>query len=320
MIYVIQGQEQCFIEDKINSIVNNNKDSEMVRFDGSDRSFDIDIMLESCMSNSLFSNRNVVLVNQPYFLIRKIEDNQMNKLEQYIKTPIYETELILYTYLDNFNSRLKAYKIISENAQIINCDSIDKNNFNNYLKEKINQSGLKLNFDSTRYLGNLCKNNATLLNRNIEILKLYPGDIDNKVIASLCTTSDNNDNYDLINALTNKDVSRAIALQRIYTKDNDNIFSLIALLANQLRYLYNVAYLYDSGKSKADIIHLTGSKEYRVVKALETLEKLNRQQILELLSELSQLDIKCKSDSSISDTSRFELFILNLLRGEHAVN
>ena len=45
----------------------------------------------------------------------------------------------------------------------------------------------------------------------------------------------------------------------------------------------------------------------------KTLEKLNRQQILELLSELSQLDIKCKSDSSISDASRFELFIIDLM-------
>lgn len=320
MIYVIHGQEQCFIEDKINHILKENKDSEIIRYDGSDRSFNIDLMLESCVSNSLFNTKNVVLVNQPFFLIKKIEDSQYERLEKYVNDPIYETDLVLYTYLDNFNSRLKTFKLFSGNAQIITCNSLDNNNFNNYVRQRLNEEGLKMNNDSISLLSNICKRSATLLNQNIELLKLYPDNIDTRVIANLCTVSDNNDSFELINALTAKDITRAISLERAQLKDNDNIFGLIALLSTQLRFLYHVAYLYGSGKSKYDIAELTGSKEYRITMALKTLENLNSDQILELLAILSELDIRCKSDSSISDISRFELFIMNLLRGNHAVN
>ena len=320
MIYIIQGNEQCFIEDKINEILKQNKDSEIIRYDGSDRSFSIDMMLDSCVSNSLFNNKNVVLVNQPYFLIKKVEDKDYGKLEKYVKDPVYETDLVLYTYLDNFSSRLKTYKLFSGNAQIITCDSLDNNNFYNYVRQRLNESNLKLNNDAFNLLSNICKRSATLLNQNIEILKLYPGNIDTRVISNLCTVSDNNDSFELINALTSKDISKSISLQRMMMKDSENIFGLIALLSMQLRYLYHVAYLYSSGKSKYEIVELTGSKEYRVSMALKTLDNLNMDQIIELLYRLSELDIRCKSDSSISDTSRFELFILDLLRGNHAVN
>ena len=320
MIYIITGQEQCFIEDKINEILKENKDSEIIRFDGSDRGFNIDMMLDSCLSNSLFNTKNVILVNQPFFLIKKIDDNQYNKLEQYINNPIYETDLILYTYLDNFNNRLKTYKLFTKNAQIINYDYLDKYNFSNYVKQRINEENLKMNNEAISLLSNICKRSATLLKQNIELLKLYPDNIDTKVINNLCSISDNNDTFELINALTGKDISEAITLQRQLLKDNENIFGLIALLSNQLRYLYHVAYLYNSGKSKSQIIEETSSKEFRVTMALKTLENLNMQQIIELLSKLSELDIKCKSDSSLSDISRFELFILNLMRGNHAIN
>ena len=37
-------------------------------------------------------------------------------------------------------------------------------------------------------------------------------------------------------------------------------------------------------------------------------------QIIELLAKLSDLDLKCKSDSSVQENTRFEMFILELLQ------
>ena len=62
-----------------------------------------------------------------------------------------------------------------------------------------------------------------------------------------------------------------------------------------------------------EIIDLTKCSETRYKMSLETLRKLKSNQIIKLLNDLSDLDIKCKTDNSVSDTSRFELFILDLL-------
>lgn len=313
MIYIIKGQEEVFIRKKIEEL-SANKDAEIIRFDGSDKNFTIQEMLEACSGNSLFSNKSVVLVNQPYFLCKKCDDNELKQLTDYIDNPIYETDLVFYTYEDNFNSKLKAYKAVSENAQIIELNGYNYKDFNRYVKERINEEGLDIQNDAVELLTNICKRSATVLNQNIEVLKLYPEKINSDVVSKLCTQSDDNEAFELINALTNKNISKSISLFRKLMSQNDSIYSVLGLLANQLRYLYHISYLVSLGKKKKEIIDITGSNEYRLNKAMETLNTIKMNQIIELLAKLSDLDLKCKSDSSVQENTRFEMFILELLQ------
>ncbi len=314
MIYIIQGQEEFFIREKITNIIKENE-GEVSRFDGSSKDFSIDSMLESCQGNTLFSSASIVLVDQPYFLIKKTDDKELERLYRYVDEPVYDTQLIFFTYLNNFNQKLKAYKKISSNAQIITLNPLDQKNFNNYVSSRISEEGLKLDRDSIFLLNSMCKRDSGLLNRNIELLKLYPDKIDQKVILRLCTTSDENDNFELINSFTDKDVSRAISVERKMLSQNGSALSVIGLLANQLRFLYQIAYYKDLGKRSNEIMELAGITDYRLRKANEALEKLDMEEIMRLLHQLSDLDVKCKSDSSIPENTRFEMFILKLLKG-----
>ncbi|MBQ2657709.1 MAG: DNA polymerase III subunit delta, partial [Erysipelotrichaceae bacterium] len=232
----------------------------------------------------------------------------------YVDNPVYETDLIFYTYQNNFNNRLKVFKKINENAQLITLNSYDYRNFNSYVRTRLNEEGLKLNNEVVTLLSNICKRSATLLNSNLEVLKLYPETITAQVINRLCSASDDNDSFELINALTSKDISKAISSERKLLNENDSALSVIGLLASQLRYLYQIAYYVSAGKKKAEIMELCNINEYRYNKAMATINVLDKRQIIELLYKLSDLDIKCKSDNSVSDSSRFELFILELLK------
>ena len=167
MIYIIQGQEEYFIRERIAKIIKES-DGEIFHFDGMDKSFDIDQLLEACQGNSLFSSGYVVLVDQPYFLVKKSDEKNLQPLFDYISKPVFENQLIFYTYLNNFNQRLKAFKQISENAQVITLNSLDYKNFNNYVRSRLVEEDLKLDNESIFLLSNLCKRSATLLNQNIE--------------------------------------------------------------------------------------------------------------------------------------------------------
>lgn len=318
MIYILQGQEEYLIRQKINEFTSG-PDAQIVRFDGSSKDFSIQQMLEACTSTSLFSDRNIVLVSQPFFLIKRVPDEELNDLYDYVSKPLFETELIFYTLSDNFNSRLKAYRTISGNAQIIDFKSYDYKYFNIYLRNRIAEEKLDISPDAVNVLGNICKRNITLLNRNIEVLSLYPEKINAEAVLKLCTASDENDVFEMINAITRKDVSETIRIERKMMNETDSVLGVVSLLANQLRYLYHVAWLQENGKKKHEIAQLTDSGDYRLNKALESLQKLNSTQILELLNALCTLDMRCKSDSSIPDYARLELFILDLLKkGNHA--
>ena len=313
MIYIIDGQEEYFIREKLNSIIKENG-NDPIRYDGRDKEFSIDQVVESCLGNSLFSNGSLVLVEEPDFLIKKVDEKKLNSLLDYVNKPVYETDLVFYTYQNNFNNRLKVFKLICENAELITLNSYDYKNFNTYVRSRIVEEGLNINNEAIFALNNLCKRSATLLNKNLEVLKLYPEQITVQVINKLCTASDDNDSFELINALTNKDISKAITIERKMLSDNDSALSVIGLLSSQLRYLYQIAYYVSVGKKKKEIMDICNINDYRYNKAMETINILNMKQIISLLAKLSELDIKCKSDNSISDNSRFELFILELLR------
>lgn len=316
MIYVIEGEEQIFIENKINEFLKQN-DVDIIKFDGNSKEFNINALVDACLGNSLFAQRTIVLVKDAPFLIKKYEEKELERLIDYINNPVFETELIFYTFENKYNGKLKTYKAISKNAQMIEFNSYDYKNFNTYVNQLVNFNQLNINNDAIYLLNTICKRNATLLNQNIEILKNYPGKITPEVIQKLCTASDDNDAFEMINALTNKDISKAIYIERRMLNENDSVLSVIGLLASQLRFLYQLAYLLSIGKKRNEIIEITNCSEGRYNKSLETLRKLSLNQIIELLNNLSILDIKCKSDNSIPDSSKFELFILNLLKSNN---
>lgn len=316
MIYIIEGEEQTFIEEKITKIMKQ-EDANIVKFDGNSKDFDVLSLIDSCTGNSLFAQKTIVLVKDAPFLIRKYDDKGLQIVLEYVDNPIFETDLIFYTYENKHNSKLKAYKAISKNAQVITLDSYDFKNFNTYVNQQINLNKLDINNDAIYLLNNICKRNATLLKQNIEILKNYPDKITVEVINKLCTSSDNNDSFELINAITNKDISKTIFLERKMLNDNDSILSVIGLLASQLRFLYQLSYYISIGKSRNEIIDIAKCSDGRYNKSLETLRNLKQDIIIGLLAELSNIDIKCKSDYTIPDKERFELFILKLLEKEN---
>ena len=313
MIYILQGQEPYFIKEKIDEIVSASE-GELYSFDGSDKELSIASLMEACEGNSLFSNGTIVLVDQPFFLIKKCDEKQLRELLEYVEKPLYDTQLIFYTYADNFNSKLKVYKQIAANAQVIDLKHLDYKNFSNYVRSRISEEKLDITSDALYLLNSICKRDATLFNANLEVLKLYPGKIDPKAVNKLCTASDDNDSFDMINALTNKDLSKAVSLERKLMGQNDSIFGIIGLLANQLRFLYQIAYYDSQNKARKEILEITGVSEYRLNKANETLKVLKKEKIIELLKKLSDLDIALKSDNSISDQSRFELFLLEFIK------
>lgn len=313
MIYIIKGEEEVFIQSKINEMIKSDN-FDVIRLNGSDKDFSIDLMIDYCTNNSIFSKKTFVLVKDPSFLIKKIDDSKLEKLMSYINNPIYETELVLYTLENKFNGRLKAYKDVCKNAQVIELNSYDYKNFNLYVKQLVNFNSLDINDDAINTLSTICKRDASLLNRNIEILKNYPDKINSDAVYKLCTSSDDNISFDLVNSIVNKDIDLAITIERKMFNDNDSILSVIGLLASQLRLLYQLSYYVSIGKRKNEIIELTKCNEYRYNKSLETLNKLNCDTIINLLNQLSLLDIECKNNNTINDSSRFELFILNLLK------
>ena len=86
------------------------------------------------------------------------------------------------------------------------------------------------------------------------------------------------------------------------------------MFAGMYKHIELLDYLKENGYKKNEIMKEVNYTEYRLNLALQTLQNLDMKRIIEMLSELSKLDILYKTDNSISDNSRFELFILGMLK------
>lgn len=318
MIYVIDGSEQVFIEHKLNELLKQ-ENANVLKYDGNSKDFNINSLIDDCVSNNLFANKNIILVKDAPFLCKKVDEDRLNCLYEYINNPSVDTDLIFYTFDNKHNSKLKTYKDVLKNARAFSFDSLDYRNFDNFVNQEINKNKLDITKEAITRLNTICKRDATLLIQNIEVLQNYPDKINVEVIDKLCTASDDNDAFDMINCLTKKQISKTIELERKLLNENDSVMSVIGLLSSQLRFLYQIAYYRSIGKSKTDILQITKCSEYRYNKSLETLNRITINQIIELLNNLSKLDIECKTSVALDDKQRFELYILNLLKkGQHA--
>lgn len=320
MIYVIKGSEELAIRRQIDKICEG-EDLDIIRINGDDE-YLIDEIIEACNSKSLLSSKNIVLVKDPSFLINKVDDDKLEKLCKYLKNPAYDSDLVLYSLENKINMKLKAYKKVVENAEVFDFKEYDRKQFNSFAYYELNASKLNINKEASYLLINICRNNSSLFMQNIEVLKNYPGKIDTDVINKLCTASDDIKSFDLINAITDNDLDKAINLERIMLDNSDDgILGIISLLAGQLRFLYQFSYLLSKNYDKSSILDEMKMDDYRYSKSLETIKKLKMPQILDMLKSLSDLDIACKSDFTLKDSSKFELLIIqSLMKRKYARN
>lgn len=315
MNYIIYGEDLSQIQDKLQKIIDDNKDALLARFDDELVDNDINEVINACRNVSLFNSKVLVLYKDPKFLINKVNEDIIMPFIEYCKKPEYETTLVLYTYENSFNSRLFSFKEISSNAEVLKYSRMNKKDFYSFSRNLINQSNLNISNDAQNYLIDSVNLDTSLLKQNIEVLKLYPDVIDINAIKKLITFSSDEDVFNLINSLTSKDVENSIIYARRLLKIEESILRLISTLSSQLRFLYAVNYYYELGKRNDEIMEILNiNHSFRLTKAFEALRYLKGKDIMNLLSKLSDLDVSLKLDDEFDEKLKLELFIISLIK------
>lgn len=314
MIYIIFGNEEYLVRDKINEIISKNNDSLVSKFDCLNKNSNIDEIVNTCKSVDLFYQKSLVLVKDPYFLITKTDLNDINDILDYCHKPIYENDLIFYSYDNLFDERLKAFKEISANSDVIKLNQLVNRDFYDYARNLIKSYNLNIKNDAAKLLIDSVNFNLSLLNANLNVLSLYPDEIDIDVLNKLISYSSEENVFNLINALISKKVSLAIKFARKLMANDESVLRLISTLANQLRFLYSVAYYKELGKKTNEIMsELNVKSSYRIEKAYESLNNISMNDIENMLTKLADLDYACKVDNEIRDELKLELFIVSLI-------
>lgn len=324
MIYLICGEEQFQIKKQIASIIKEDNGFNVHSYNGDGPSFNLNNFLDDCLSLPLFAEKNYAILRNPPFLTGKKEglsEYDEKRILDYIANPPFENDMILYTEGKEFVKTSKLYKQFVANAQLIEFKLLDYKDFKLECRRILKSHNIIMDDFACDILINACKGKLENLYQYIDLLKLYPDQIDSKVVKTFVGRVIEDDNFKMINAITDKNVNFAIQYLNDLFTVNESPLALIASLASQFRYLYQVKYLNWHKYTFDDIKAITKTnKDFRLKVAIKTVSKFSELELLSILNELATLDSQCKSDDSIESVNRLELFIIKLARGKYAIN
>lgn len=307
--YLIEGNDYIALDNKIKSIINESNFSDvLINYYDLSNSL-LDSVLEDLDTYGFISEKKVIVVKN--FDKLKLEENQtdIEHLVRYLDSPSPDNLLILVaSKLDDRK------KITKELKKRLNClkDNLDPEDFiKNELKDYKIESGV------VSKLVDMCSSDITKIFNECSKLKDYKldekiinlKDLDDIVVEK---TKDCTDiTFSFVRAIALKDVKEALKLYNTLLEYKVEPIGVIGLLASQFRIMYQVKVLDEKRISDNEIGDILSEKPYRVKKTRELIKYYSKEEILNLLIKLSNMDLDIKTKSSDANLL-IQLFIINM--------
>jgi len=299
-IYLIYSQNLNFIKEEINKIT---KDKDIVKYDMLETS--IKEAIDDLLTMSLFSDRKVVICNNCEFLTSNQDiEYDISSLLNIIDKKI-DNELILT--VDKLDERKKIVKELKSKVIVI---TLDNDNYFEFVSNELKDYNVKK--DLVEFIIEYVGKNYDILKSEIDKLKIYKDEdktITKEDILAICSKKNNEDIFELVEAIVKKDYDKAFLLYEDFVNNKEEIIKLLIILANQFRLIYQSKNMYQSGYTELDISKQLDVHPYRVKLAKQS--NISEKEALFYLNKIADLDIKIKTNQ-INKNLVFELLILDI--------
>ena len=270
---------------------------------------DIQNVVDEALTISMFSANKLIVIDSTIYLSQKKDIENINLLENYFNNYNSNSYLVFVSNSDTIDSRKKLVKFINSNGTKVEANNEYLSDYvNDYLKKK----NYKMSSMDINIFINRVGNNIDNIKNELDKLMLYK--INDKVINNsdiMLLTEENTDNsvYDLVSALLKNNNSKAIKLYKNFVMNGIDLNQIIAIIASQIRLLFQVKRLYNSGKSNDEIAKILEFKSvYRVKYLLSDSYYYSEDTLIKYLSKLSNIDRDIKINN-IDGNILLELFI-----------
>lgn len=316
-VYLITGKEQVFIKDIQKSFkdIMSSEEREM-NFSNFDlEEVSLGDVINEAISAPFFGERRLVFAEHPYFLTGEKEKNVVDQnadlLLKYIKNPTPSTILVIFASYDKLDSRKKIVKELKKLAITVNAGKMEGPILAKTIKNDLENAGYQIENEALDLLINKTKGNYSLIINQLNKLKLYSLNtkkIDQKSVIELVPQSLEDNVFDLMTEILNKNIYKAEELYNQFLLQKIDPILLVAIIISQLRLLIQVKILSEKGLTEGTIAKNSKMNPYRVKYAYRQARTLNRQQLQIMYGDIVNLDYQIKSGQGDKELL-FDLFI-----------
>jgi len=308
-VYLIYGEEKYFIDRELSKLKEEYNEYELVSYDMLENN--ISDALEDALMGSLFSSNKLIICANSFFLTGSKCDIE-HKIDDLLKYLTIDSDnvLVLTVNSDTLDNRKKVVKELNK-YNVKKCDKLKPYELNKFIKDYCKDNGYKINDDAIKLFLEKLNDNLYIITSELDKLFLYKDDevINLKDIKLVTSKVINTNIFDLINAIVDKNIDKALEVYDDLLIVNEEEIKLIVTLANQFRLIYQVKTMFKSGYSEIDISKSLGVHPYRI--KLANGVNVSMSEVIMYLKELSLLDENIKT-GKIDKKIGFEKFILSL--------
>lgn len=314
MNYVLYGEEhyllQKALQDIVSKYVKEENDFTKITYDAT--ATDIHVILEDATTIPFFSEHKVLLVHHANFLSTNNDTMiDVTALEHYLDHPMESTILILLGDFEKLDARKKIVKKVQKTCKVLQFRKLDEQGKQNYIRTELQKRALFIDRAGQNELIQRLPLDIQSIHMEMDKLQLYGETITYDVVCRLITRPLEEDVFLLVNAVVDKNVKKAFHIWQDLCVLNKDAIYLIALLASQFRFLYEVKALMMQAKRKEDIVNALGAHPYRVQVTMKSAEHLNIEYLMEILERLATLDQRLKA-GLLDKKLGFEMFLLGI--------
>lgn len=312
-IYVVYGNEKYLIESSLNKIIENNHDSEIVKYD---LNFDlVNNIIEEIISFPLFADKKIIVISNALFLTglsNNISDEEIKALEKVLEDIPEQINLVLVVENEKLDGRKNLVKKLLKDSNILECNKLSDQEAYEFVQNTFEEDNYQIDLKAINSLLDKSKENLTLLMSEIDKLKIFK--VDTKIITKedvdqLVSKYDYDNIFELTNSVVNKDLTKALFLYQELLKRGEEPIKIIVLLANQFRTIFQVKKMLINTNNKKEIADKLKIHPYRVELAKRI--NISEEMLLDYLEKLADLDENIKTNR-VDKESGLEMFFLNM--------
>ncbi|WP_371068712.1 DNA polymerase III subunit delta [Sediminibacillus sp. JSM 1682029] len=321
-IYLLYGTESYLMQDirqqlLLHALSEEERETGITTYDLTETS--IQEVIEDAETYPFLSERKVIIANNAVFLKAKPDkvavEHSLDALQAYLAAPAEYTVLLITAPYEKLDERKKVTKSLKQQSAFIECQPVKEWELPKWIESLAKSAGVGIDEEAFDIIGQEVGTNLLMLKQEIDKLALYAGgkgritkEITEQLIAHNATTS----GLKLVDAVIEKDLSKAVHIYKDLEKANEDAIALLALLASQFRTVMHVKVLQKKGYSQKQMAQQLKVHPY-VVKMSQKREKSftldELQQIINLFTETDAKIKQGKMDKALS----FELLLYQLI-------
>ena len=307
-LILFYGQNQGAKEEEIKKILTTNKDKSLSKYDEKEILDNSEVFFENILSESLFENEKIILIN-------RASDKIIGIFEEILEKNISKISILVNSNILEKRSKLRS--IFEKNKKLI-CvpfypdtpETLSKLSYN-YLKT----NKVILSQEHINLIVNRCNGDRGVLKNELEKVKFLLKTKNKLSTIDLLKISNLVENHEISELVDNclaKNHKKIIIIMNENNFTNEDCMVIVRTFLNKLKRLYNLAINYKENKNLDKTIAAAKPpifwKDKQLVK--QQIEKWTYKQIKKLTFEINEIELQVKKNN-INPLNIVSNFILN---------